>query len=728
MKLRILSGLTNLLVLAGVTAAAQSKLPVAPSVPATDTYFGVRVTDPYRNLENLADPAVQAWMKAQAVYARQTLDAIPGRQKLLKQLLAFDARKAARVWEWKVADNDRYFYLKTRPQDQQPKLYCRQGYQGAEVLLFDPETYEPGKVYTINNFVPAHDGSKVAFVVSEKGAELGSMLVLDATTRKLYPEKIIRARSTGTWLPDNRSFTYLPFNDDDVKTMETRRNTQSLVHRVGTPQSQDRPVFSARLYPELQIKPEEYPFAEYDPGTRRLYGYVVTVERYLRVYQAPLADLSKPKIGWQLVCAPAQEITNLVGDDQYLYFVTAKNTPRQKIMRTLAAKPNVASAELLVPESPDEALNDEQLKVTNDGLYFVRTRNGVEAKLYFVAKGSKTIEQIKLPQPAGTLTLQAKNAQSPDLWVEAVGWTADRTRYRYSAATHAFVPEPLSSAAQYPEYADLVVEELMVPSHDGVLVPMSLVYKKGTPRDGTAPTLLYGYGAYAVSNAPYFSPSWLLWTQQSGILANLHVRGGGELGEDWHKAGQKTTKPSTWKDVIACAEYLVKERYTAPGRLALNGASAGGILVGRAMTERPDLFAAAVPQVGILNAVRMENSPNGPGNAAEFGTVQKEKECRALLEMDAYQHLQPGTKYPATLVTAGFHDPRVIAWQPAKFAARLQASNASGKPMLFFTDFEAGHGHGDAKQKVYESIADVLAFALWQTGAPEFQLNSTAGK
>jgi prolyl oligopeptidase len=308
------------------------------------------------------------------------------------------------------------------------------------------------------------------------------------------------------------------------------------------------------------------------------------------------------------------------------------------------------------------------------------------------------------------------------------GWTTDRKRYRYDVAGGKFVAVPLSSEAQYPEFNDLVVDEVMVPSHDGTLVPLSILYKKGTPRNGNAPTLMVGYGAYSRAMEPTFMPPFLLWTQQGGILACPHVRGGGELGEAWHKAGQKTTKPNTWKDLIACADYLVKNQYTSPGKVAINGGSAGGILIGRAMTERPDLFAVAIPEVGILNAVRMENSPNGPANTTEFGTMQKEDEAKALLEMDAYQHLKPGTKYPATLVTAGFNDPRVIAWQPAKFAARLQASNTSGKPTLFFTDYDAGHGIGDSRQKQFESIADLLAFGLWQTGAPAFQLLTTAVK
>ncbi|QJX47375.1 S9 family peptidase [Hymenobacter taeanensis] len=724
----MLKSLYFLLVLSLVTIAALAQ-PAAPSVSATDTYFGVKVTDPYRNLENLTDPAVQTWMKAQAVYARQTLDAIPGRQGLIDKMKEFDSRKASVVGrQVSIADNDRYFYLKTRPEDQQPKLYYRDGYKGAEKLLFDPENFQPGKVYTINTFSAAHDGSKVAFALSEKGSEIGEVRILEVNTQKLYPEVVARPWGSGEWLPDNQSFTYTPLNSADVKDPAARLNTQAFLHRVGTPQSQDQPIFSAKLYPKLGIKPAEYAYAGVDRDTKLAYGFLGSVDRYVHGYYAPASALTKPNIPWQPLFKPEQEVTNFVTDGQYMYFTTSKNTPREKIMRMPVAKPDVATAELLVPESPDEAINADELKANKDGLYFVRTRNGVEAKLYFVAKGSKTVQEIKLPQPVGTLSLQVKNAQSPDLWISAVGWTTDRTRYRYSAATKQFTAEPLSSEAQYPEFADLTVEELMVPSHDGVMVPLSLVYKKGTPRNGSAPALMIGYGAYSVSTSPFFYPPYLLWTQQGGVLAVAHVRGGGELGEAWHKAGQKTTKPNTWKDLIACADYLVQKQYTGLGKIAINGGSAGGILIGRAMTERPDLFAVAMPEVGCLNAVRMENSPNGPVNAPEFGTVQKEDECKGLLEMDAYQHLVAGTKYPATLVTAGMNDPRVIAWQPAKFAARLQASTTSGKPVLFFTDYEAGHGIGDSKQKQFETMADLLAFGLWQTGQPGFQPKSAAMK
>ena len=268
----------------------------------------------------------------------------------------------------------------------------------------------------------------------------------------------------------------------------------------------------------------------------------------------------------------------------------------------------------------------------------------------------------------------------------------------------------------------MIVEELMIPSHDGVKVPLSLIYNKGIKKTGNNPVFLIGYGAYGGSITPGFSPNLLLWTYEGGILAIPHVRGGGELGDAWYKSGYKTTKPNTWKDLIACAEYLVKEKYTSPKKIAINSESAGGILIGRAMTERPDLFAVAIPQVGCLNTVRAEESPNGPVNVPEFGTVKDSVECMALIEMDSYLHIKDGDKYPSTLITAGINDPRVIAWQPAKFAARLEAANKSGKPVLFLVDYEAGHGIGNTKTKNFEELADVFSFALWQTGHPDFKI------
>jgi prolyl oligopeptidase len=249
-----------------------------------------------------------------------------------------------------------------------------------------------------------------------------------------------------------------------------------------------------------------------------------------------------------------------------------------------------------------------------------------------------------------------------------------------------------------------------------------VIYRKGLKKNGQTPAFIYGYGAYGQSVTPFFNPGMLLWTDRGGVLAFAHVRGGGELGDKWHTDGMKTTKPNSWKDLISCAEYLKAEGYTGPGRIAINGASAGGILVGKAMTDRPDLFAAVIAQVGAMNPLRGEVTPNGPVNVPEFGTVKNREECLALIEMDPYLSIKKGVAYPAALITTGLNDPRVSAWQPGKFAIRLQQATVSGKPVLFFADDKAGHGMGNSKTKEFEALADVLSFGLWQTGHPEFQV------
>jgi prolyl oligopeptidase len=248
------------------------------------------------------------------------------------------------------------------------------------------------------------------------------------------------------------------------------------------------------------------------------------------------------------------------------------------------------------------------------------------------------------------------------------------------------------------------------------------MHKSGIKLDGSNPTLLSGYGAYGSASSAYFDPQRLAWLERGGILAIAHIRGGGAYGQEWHLGGQKLTKKNTWKDFIACAEYLIEEGYTSPAKLAGQGGSAGGILIGRAITERPDLFAAALIDVGCLDAIRMETTTNGVPNIQEFGTVKKEDEFHALLEMSSYHHVVDGEKYPAVLLSHGINDPRVEPWMSGKMCARLRAATSSGKPILFRVDYQAGHGIGSTKTQYQEGLADKWAFLLWQMGAPGFQM------
>ncbi|MBN1928283.1 MAG: S9 family peptidase [Chlorobiaceae bacterium] len=689
----------------------------APSASTVETVCGQRITDPYRPLENLKDPEVQAWYKRQSDHARAVLDAIPGRGELLGKMVEFDKRRSEKIYNLSITDNDRYFYLKQTPADETGKLFFRQGFEGEERLLFDPATWKNGGNggnFVISRVSPNIDGSKVVIGVSANGSEDAILFVMEVKSGGIWPERIDRGRfASPSWLPGGNAFYYTRMNSNDPLDQDRQKDSRVWLHLVGTDPATDREIFSRTHDPELKIRPEDIPYVSYDHKSRKLYAFVSSVDPRITAWYAPADAIGKHEIPWKPLFRPEDEVYDFAATKRDLYIFTPKNAPRFKVLKTALDRPDLATAETVIAEPAEGTLTS--LALTDKGLFYTISTNGVREELYHQEYGGTQPERIETPFEAGTMSIASKGFDKPELWTIMGGWNRDYRRYRYDVQRNRFIDETLSSKARFPEYDDLEVREVMVPSHDGVKVPLSLIYDRGMKKDGRNPVLIYGYGAYGNAITPFFSPSLLLWTYKGGILAVAHVRGGGELGDDWHKAGQKTTKPNTWKDLIACAEYLVREGYTSPQHIAINAASAGGILVGRAMTERPDLFAAAMPQVGVLNALRGEFSPNGPVNIPEFGTVRNPAECKALLEMDAYHHLRDGVSYPAALITAGINDPRVPAWQPAKFAARLQEATASGKPVLFFTDYEAGHGIGDMKTKQFESLADMLSFGLWQT-------------
>lgn len=710
-----------------------SQPPKAPSQPVTETYFSKQVTDPYRNLENLKDSAVQQWMKAQSDYTHSVLDQIPGRQRLLNSMKELDSRKSARIVEMTITENDIYFYIKITPGDETGKLYTRKGLTGDETQLFDPFEYNKssGLKYVVHNINPADDGSLVSFKLSPNGSEKNEQLIMDVNNKNLYPERIDRTLYAVSWLPDNSGFFYTRFPPGDIYDRAARKNSKVFLHKPGTDPSTDKEFFSNTINPNLGIRPMDACMVFYDKGSRHLFALV---DGWSNAFYAPASELKKSSVHWKQLFKPEDEVHRIIATDKDLFIHTSKNAPRFQILKTSLQNPDMEHATVVVAEDPEATMTS--FRLTNEALYYTVTKNGVEAMLYRLPWGAKKALKLTLPFAAGNISLATKGTlgkgegylsrdafRFADIWVTLSGWTSEAKRYRYQPDKNEFKPESLSTYVEYPELADLVVEEITVSSHDGVKVPLSIIYKKGLKKDGSNPVSLIGYGAYGSVDLPGFSPLMLLWTTEGGIVAIAHVRGGGELGEAWHKAGMKTTKPNTWKDMISCAEFLISKKYTSPEKLILSGGSAGGILIGRAITERPDLFAVAIPQVGMMNPLRFEETPNGgPGNVAEFGTVKDSTECMALIEMDAYLHVKKGEKYPATLVTAGMNDPRIIAWQPAKFAARLQAENGSGKPILLRIDYQSGHGIGDTKSVMFERAADGLSFALWQVGHPDFQI------
>jgi prolyl oligopeptidase len=334
-------------------------------------------------------------------------------------------------------------------------------------------------------------------------------------------------------------------------------------------------------------------------------------------------------------------------------------------------------------------------------------------------------EPLAMPQQ-GTADIYCPDFRSDQCIVFTGSWIQPTTLYDFDAQKDTFAKSIFNTAVTYPGFDQLTTEEVEVPGHDGTMVPLSIIHRKDLKLDGSSSAILEGYGAYGISYTPGFNVRHSL-ALHNVVLAYAHPRGGSEKGEAWYKAGYKTTKPNTWKDFISCAEYLVKKGYTSPQKLAGTGTSAGGILISRAITDRPDLFAAAVCNVGCANAMRMEFSPNGPINTPEFGTVKDPTEAAALYEMDGVQHVKPGVKYPAVLGVAGWNDPRVAPWQPGKFVAALQSASTSGKPVLMKVNYDNGH-FTEEKLVTFKNFAGQYAFLLWQTGHKEFQPVAPAGE
>lgn len=702
--------------------SAHAALPVAPTLPVSDTYFGKTVADPYRYMENLAAPAVQEWAKAQSMATRAMLDAIPGRTRLLARIAELEASVQARVSEVRRLPHDVYFYEKRGASEDQFKLYMRRGLEGQETLLVDPEalTKSTGVPHAISFFQQSPSGKYLAYGMSEGGSEEASIHVIEVATRKELIEPIDRAHySEASWMPDDSGFFYFRQRSLPKGTPETEkyRFQTAYFHRMNG-KGVDQAIVSAGESKNIEITPEEFPFVGPVPGT----PYVIAipgngVQNEISVYIALRADALKPGVKWRKLFGRDADVTSFAihGDD--LYLLSHKDASRFKILKTSVRHPDLVHAEVVLAPSNEVVV---AMSAAKDALY-IQARDGTVGKLYRVAyaKGAKP-QAMPLPRE-GSVELASTDARLPGLLISIGSWTRDFGYYALDTRRGKFVDTGLQAVGPYGAPENLEAKEVMVTSHDGVQVPMSIVAPKNIKLDGSNPTLLYGYGSYGVTEDPFYIPRYLAWYELGGVRATCHVRGGGAYGEDWHLAGKQATKPNTWKDFIACAEYLIREGYTSTPKLAIHGGSAGGILVGRAMTERPDLFAVAVPEVGVLNALRAETSANGVPNIPEFGSVKDEKQFASLLEMDAYQHVKDGVKYPATLLIHGINDPRVPPWMSLKMAARLQAASTSGKPILLRIDYAGGHGMGSTKSQRQEQYADLWSFMLWQFGDARFQ-------
>jgi prolyl oligopeptidase len=697
------------------TADTSQHPPVAPVRPVSDTYFGSTVVDRYRWMEDRASPEFIAYMVAQGAYARAVLDRIPGRDKL-------QARVARHTGGGVLASRvqsaaGRIFYLRRAPGENTYKLFVREE-SGTDRLLVDPDRdVKPGQHFSIDYYVPAPRADKLVYGISPGGSEHSVIHIIDATSGKEFAETIDRAENGGvSWLSDGSGFFYnrmvalKPGEPDTARYL----NSRVYVHRLGENPGSDLALIGSGVSGSPGLVPADTPFILTQAGSEMAVAIISHgSEPALEVLIAPLSQARRPGARWRKVADAPDGVIAVALHGEKLYLLTHKDAPRYRIVALSVANPDWSRSESVV--APSERVI-EDMQPAADALY-IRDLDGGLGRLRRFEFATHRITDLVLPV-RGAIDGPVTDPLRPAALFGVQSWVVPPQWYR----TDGTRAEKLNLVPPWSEdLSAYTSEELQVRARDGTMVPLSTVHRRDLRLDGKAPLWLTGYGAYGLPFKPELATTHLALLEDGGIYAVCHVRGGGEFGEEWHQAGMMATKPNTYRDLIDCARYLHAHGYGSPQTTAIEGRSAGGITVGMALVEQPDLFRVVFSGVGDSNALRAEFETDGEANSKEYGSLKTPAGFKALLAIDALSHVKDESAYPAVLLTTGLNDPRVAPWQPGKMAARLQAATSSRRPVLLLVDPDAGHGMGSTKLQRDRETADQLAFMYWQIGWSAYQ-------
>lgn len=694
-------------------AVSAPPAPVARVQPVTDTYFGETVVDPYRWMENDKDPDWLPFLKGQNAHARAYLDAIPGRDKLLARIqqLSGDLALTSRV---QSAGGKVFFQQRPAGADNY-KLFVKE--DASIRVLIDPTALSKGGAdghVSLDWWKASPDGRYVVYGVSPNGSEDSVLHVLKVADGNDLPERIPNTENaTPAWLDDGSGFFYNQLTGK-VDTPERYLDSQARFHRLGTDPASDPILMKRGLDPTVSFDKIQLPIVQTFRGSPVAVLILADVRQESRVLTAPLADAVAGKARWTPVAGFEDEVTDFVIDQGQLYLLANKGHPRGRILKTPAERPSLATAAEVVPQGPQVI---ESLSTARDGFYLTIMDGGV-SRLRKLSRDGKVAE-VALPFD-GTIGGVFANPAEDGALFTYTGWLTPSGVWAVSPAGK--VADTGLNPRSAIDTSAYETVRAFATAKDGVKIPYTLIYRKGLKRDGRTPAWISAYGSYgAAAYTPAFAGKTLALVDAGFIVGYANVRGGGEYGREWHTAGQLMNKPNTWRDLIAVCETICHDGWTAPRRLAIGGRSAGGITVGRALTERPDLFAAVIDGVGWSNPLRYVAEQNGYGEEPEWGAISEEKGYRALKLIDSYQAVKDGVAYPAVLLTTGVTDPRVAPFHVGKMTARLQKATSSGKPILLRVDFDAGHGIGSTRAQQDREAVDTYAFLLWQTGVAGYQ-------
>lgn len=687
--------------------ASSVSYPPTPKRPVTDQYHGLPVQDDYRWLEDFGDPAVREWNARQNRHTRAWLAgraALPAIQARLEALYtATSADYFALTYR-----AGRLFAVKFQPPLAQPLLVVLESAEapGSERVILDPNALDPTGHTALDFYVPSLDGRLVAVSLSQGGSEDGAVHVFETDSGRPTGDVVPRvnyptASGSVAWESTAAGFYYTRYPRGAERPPEDLNFYQQVYyHALGTPVEQDAYVLG-RDFPriaEIQL--------ETSADGRYLLAVVANGDggefaHYLR----------RPDGSWRQVTRFEDQATRAaLGRDGHLYLLSRQGAPRGQVLRLPLEAPDLAQARVLLPES---AVSIVDIEPADTRLYVVDVDGG-PSQLRVVEPASGSVTTAPLPEPIASVQQVVALAGDEALFrcasfVTPPAWYHFRPETGAARRTALFVTSPAS-------FDDCEVVREFAVSRDGTRVPVNIIRRRGTPLDGRNPVLLTGYGGYGISLLPAFNIRRRIWLEQGGVFVVANLRGGGEYGEAWHRAGNLANKQNVFDDFAACARHLVERGYTRPERLAIEGGSNGGLLMGAALTQHPQLFRAVVAHVGIFDMLRVELDPNGAFNVTEFGTVQDPRQFEALYDYSPFHRVVDGTPYPAVLLVTGENDGRVNPAQSRKMAARLQAASASGRPVLLRTSATAGHGLGTALAERIAEDADVFAFLFDQLG------------
>ncbi len=686
--------------------------PDTPKKPVSTKYQDITVEDPYQWLEEDNDPQVRSWSDAQNQRTRQYLDKLPDRAAIEKQLTEWYAKTSPSYFSL-VSRPGILFAMKFQPPKQQPLLVTLASAEDlkSEKIVLDPNVLDSKGTTAIDWFVPSLDGKYVAVSLSIGGSEDGTLHFYETATGKALPDTIAHvqyptAGGSAAWKADGTGIYYTRFpRKGERPEADLNFYQQVYFHKLSTPDTED--AYSiGKDFPRIAeiilegSRDGRYILASVANGDGGDFAH------YL------LGPEGSASGGWKQITEFSDQIKAArLGRDNALYLLSRNAAPRRKVLRLPLETPELSKAVEIIPTGEPVI---QQIVPTADALFVGDLLGGPSQirRCGLDGKGETIIPIPKISSVQEMVTLEDGSLLFRDQsYTEPAAWFHSAKEKTEAVKTALRSSSPVS-------FADIEVTREFATSKDGTKIPVNIIFRKGMKRDGQNPTLLYGYGGYGISMSPNFEFTRRLWFDHGGVYVVANIRGGGELGEDWHKAGNLTKKQNVFDDFAAAAEYLIKEKYTRPEKLAIQGGSNGGLLMGAMIIQHPDLMRAVVSQVGIYDMLRVELAPNGAFNVTEFGTVKNPEQFKALYAYSPYHHVVDGTKYPSILMMTGANDGRVAPYHSRKMVACLDEANKSQNPILLRTSSSAGHGIGTALNERIKQSADIYAFLIAQLGMP----------